>query len=288
MDRGLIIVNKIIKEYPDVPKELIKWVKGYLDVKETETSPNFDNEDVEGYITRIADMFKPSWEEMINTFLQSMPNIVREKVKVKESLEDYVVDCLLARWAITHNSLDFLIKNAKRIILKLALLYSSKDIEKGFWEVIERRGNLRDLVLVTVNSSNPLLVAKISEILRDIGVIAVRTAIDEGYYNLLTSRYDVSLKFWEELRGKEREDECSFCKGLALHKMGRIEEAIKEYDKAIGMNLKEPIYRFAKALALKGIGKYHEALIELNEALHMEPDNYELNLEKAILMSDTE
>lgn len=288
MDRGLIIVNKIIKEYPDVPKELIKWVKGYLDVKETETSPNFDNEDVEGYITRIADMFKPSWEEMINTFLQSMPNIVREKVKVKESLEDYVVDCLLARWAITHNSLDFLIKNAKRIILKLALLYSSKDIEKGFWEVIERRGNLRDLVLVTVNSSNPLLVAKISEILRDIGVIAVRTAIDEGYYYLLTSRYDVSLKIWEELRGKEREDECSFCKGLTLHKMGRIEEAIKEYDKAIGMNLKEPIYRFAKALALKGIGKYHEALIELNEALHIEPDNYELNLEKAILMSDTE
>ena len=61
-------------------------------------------------------------------------------------------------------------------------------------------------------------------------------------------------------------------KGLALYDMGKYEEAIKAYDKAIEINPEEAGAWYNKGLALYDMGKYEEAIKAYDKAIEINPE----------------
>jgi len=61
-------------------------------------------------------------------------------------------------------------------------------------------------------------------------------------------------------------------KGNALYGLHRYDEAIKEYNKAIELDPNNPVYHAGKGLALYVMGKYEEAIEELYEAFELDPN----------------
>jgi tetratricopeptide (TPR) repeat protein len=62
-------------------------------------------------------------------------------------------------------------------------------------------------------------------------------------------------------------------KGGALYSLGKYDEAIKCYDKAIEIDPDNPVVWNNKGLALNSLGKYDEAITSYDKAIEIDPDD---------------
>ncbi|BCS92346.1 tetratricopeptide repeat protein [Metallosphaera javensis (ex Sakai et al. 2022)] len=69
-------------------------------------------------------------------------------------------------------------------------------------------------------------------------------------------------------------------KGFALAELGRYEEALREYDQAISLNPKHPDYHNGKGNALYNLGRYEEALREYDKAISLDPKDPDYHYNK--------
>ena len=83
-----------------------------------------------------------------------------------------------------------------------------------------------------------------------------------------------------------------FYEGVTLYKLGRYEEAIKEYDKAIAINLNYTLHNNKGAALGNLLDKYEEAIKEYDKALAIDPNLKEalkkLHFDKGVFMDNLE
>ena len=82
----------------------------------------------------------------------------------------------------------------------------------------------------------------------------------------------------------EKSHKAWYNKGIALDDLGRYEEAIKAYDKAIEL---KPDYQKAwynKGIALRKLYSYEEALEAFNKAIEIKPDDHDAWNNKGIAL----
>ena len=65
-------------------------------------------------------------------------------------------------------------------------------------------------------------------------------------------------------------------KGVELAKLGRFEEAIKYYDKALEIKPDSWIVLYNKGKALSDLGMYEDAILQYEKVLTIEPQKYSL------------
>jgi tetratricopeptide (TPR) repeat protein len=70
-----------------------------------------------------------------------------------------------------------------------------------------------------------------------------------------------------------------YTKGTALGNLGKYEQAIECFDKAIKINPNEPKIWYTKGIALGNLGKYEQA-IECFDKGHVEPNDQDININK--------
>ena len=62
-----------------------------------------------------------------------------------------------------------------------------------------------------------------------------------------------------------------YSKGLVLAGLGRYDESLAEFDKALDIDPGYAPARYSKGLALANIGKYDQSLSEIDRALEIDP-----------------
>jgi tetratricopeptide (TPR) repeat protein len=75
-------------------------------------------------------------------------------------------------------------------------------------------------------------------------------------------------------------------RGNALGDMGRAEEALAAYDKAVTLNPDKAFAYNARGNTLREMGRFEEALATLNKALTFDPDDTYAHMSRGIVLSD--
>ncbi|MEM2088958.1 MAG: tetratricopeptide repeat protein [Thermoproteota archaeon] len=103
---------------------------------------------------------------------------------------------------------------------------------------------------------------------------------DPHYYNnkgivlIHLGKYEEAInEFDKAVRLNPKNPDYHNNKGLALLNLRRYKEAEKEFTKAVRLNWRNPSYRFNKGQALLELKKYGEAINEFNRAVELDPNN---------------
>lgn len=116
--------------------------------------------------------------------------------------------------------------------------------------------------------------------------ISAKERPDE-YYKLWLRISEESIKKGVFLRSLSRKEFCSVAyhnRGFALRKLGKDEEAIKSYDKAIKLNPNYPEVYNNKGYVLYKLGRYEEAISNFNKALELNPNYFKARCSKEIAL----
>ena len=74
-------------------------------------------------------------------------------------------------------------------------------------------------------------------------------------------------------------------KGGALYSLGKYDEAIECYDKAIQIDPDSPVVWNNKGLALNSLGKYDEAIASYDKAIQIDPDDADVWNNKGLALN---
>jgi tetratricopeptide (TPR) repeat protein len=92
------------------------------------------------------------------------------------------------------------------------------------------------------------------------------------YPNLFAKSSELDREY---LAGIKPETYEAFCiQGVILHGLGRYEEALASYDKALQIKPDDYEIRGSRSLALSSLGRYEEALASDDKVLEIQPDDY--------------
>lgn len=82
-----------------------------------------------------------------------------------------------------------------------------------------------------------------------------------------------SLSLWDyEIKMYPESDTVGYTnRGVVLSRMGDLDKALRDFNKAIEINPNYRDARYNRALALKTLGRYEESLIDLNRAIQVRP-----------------
>jgi tetratricopeptide (TPR) repeat protein/GTPase SAR1 family protein len=75
-------------------------------------------------------------------------------------------------------------------------------------------------------------------------------------------------------------------KGIVLEQMARLDEAVEEFDKAIELNPKNPVYHMNKGIILDKMGRLDEAVEEFDKAIELNPKNPVYHMNKGNTLFD--
>lgn len=99
-----------------------------------------------------------------------------------------------------------------------------------------------------------------------------------GYCLFDLERYDEAVEaFNSELKRNPR-DECLLRKGIALKRLGQIEESIACYDKCLNLAPDDPVVWKNKAIALLALERYEEVIVCCDSGLCSGPTIYRADL----------
>ncbi|KAK7410535.1 hypothetical protein VNO78_01381 [Psophocarpus tetragonolobus] len=122
-----------------------------------------------------------------------------------------------------------------------------------------------------VNSSPRTSVTKTKELNSLSGSCAYNSNANKGVMgNIMRKNSDELLQF-RSPRNNRVDPEVLKSMGNEAYKMGRFEEALAMYDRAIAIDSNKSTYHCNKSAALIGLGRFLPAMVECEEAIRLEP-----------------
>jgi len=100
--------------------------------------------------------------------------------------------------------------------------------------------------------------------------------VAEGWsaYYLANGDYDRALAKLDEALPPEADQPSTLRnRGVLLNRMGRPEDAFRDFEKALGSDPRNPALHFFRALSLRDLGRDPEALAALEQAIALDPEN---------------
>ena len=148
--------------------------------------------------------------------------------------------------------------------------------QEDFKEIVEQLKNVWNLKgesLLKLNRSDGYNLTK-----RKIAELTLSYARtwrnNRGFLYSMQDNYIDAIKCFDEaLKIDLRDADAWFGKGVVLYKQGKIDEAIKAYDEVIKIDPKYIMAWNNKGLALGDLGNFNDALVCLNEAIRIDPQS---------------
>ena len=110
---------------------------------------------------------------------------------------------------------------------------------------------------------------------------------DEGLRLYELGRYEEAIEEFDKAIELDPNDpDYHYYKGIALYELHKYEEAIEEFDKAIELDPNDPVYHYNKGLALGELHKYEEAIKEFDKAIELNPYNPGYHNGKGLALSE--
>ena len=98
-------------------------------------------------------------------------------------------------------------------------------------------------------------------------------------------RYEEAIRCFDkalEIINSEKDESVWFGKGFAFYNLGRYEEAIRCYDKALKIDPEDEVGWYIKGVALAELGRYEEAIRCFDKALEIDPEVEEVKNDKKL------
>jgi tetratricopeptide (TPR) repeat protein len=142
--------------------------------------------------------------------------------------------------------------------------------------------NYGEILYIFMNSSDVIqrYVKAFFSTLRSMGFLTFNHDNSPKQVYRMALIYALELDFEEAIKEFDKAIELDpknpdshYNKGVALYKLHRYEEAIEEFDKAIELDPNNPVYHNNKGNALDDMGKYEEAIEEYDKAIELDPNN---------------
>ena len=223
-------------------------------------------------------------------------NIIKDDIEYSKLFPEESVECYyeIVGFTLTEvfsNVTEYDFK--ERTILPLMVLYSSRFYVKNFSLVI---GNLISDKKPDINEDT-LMHSVIDEEYPFINYIhaasywlhyakLIDSLTSGGFYILIGKLEDAAKEYDKAIKLKPNELINYYFKGNVLYDLGKKEEALAEFDKAIKLKPNEPYYHSGKGIALSDLGKKEEALAEFDKAIKLNPDNPDYHSNKGCTLSE--
>jgi tetratricopeptide (TPR) repeat protein len=105
---------------------------------------------------------------------------------------------------------------------------------------------------------------------------------DLGRYEDAIESYDKALEFKPNLWG------AWYSRGIVLYDLGRYEDAIESYDQTLAVKFDKHEAWFNRGIALDDLGRYEEAIASYDQALAVKPDLHEAWDNRGYILSNLE
>ncbi len=109
--------------------------------------------------------------------------------------------------------------------------------------------------------------------------------IEIGNTKLAQGKYEKALDFYNKaIKSNPKDakiDEVYYYRGMAKEEMGEVAEAIEDYNLAINLNKKNPIFYNRRGLAQNKLTNYEAAIDDMNEAIKLSPNEAYFYIDRA-------
>ena len=109
--------------------------------------------------------------------------------------------------------------------------------------------------------------------------------IEIGNTKLAQGKYEKALDFYNKaIKSNPKDakiDEVYYYRGMAKEEMGEVAEAIVDYNLAINLNKKNPIFYNRRGLAQNKLTNYEAAIDDMNEAIKLSPNEAYFYIDRA-------
>jgi tetratricopeptide (TPR) repeat protein len=110
----------------------------------------------------------------------------------------------------------------------------------------------------------------------------------QAFKMIILKRYDEALEYLDKAKIESNINEVWVFRGVALNELGRHEEALDSFNKAIELEPKELLIRMSYGDTLIQLGRYDEALASFDKAIELDYDNLIAWIEKGKALSSLE
>jgi len=150
--------------------------------------------------------------------------------------------------------------NKEYVELSISILTSKEGIEPS----------IRNWAISVLQQNSPVKLSSEALIALEKGsTLFIKESADKNFED---EKYEQSLYLYEELKKGQPENSENYSKaGYSLYKIGKLEDALKEFNRAIELNPKNSQFYFLRSLVYVKQGNLERSNNDLNKSIELNP-----------------